>query len=200
MKFGIRKPSIAKSISARTSIKRVIRHNLGLKAPRGFGWFTNPKKALYNRIYNRTSLSIFKGGSLFKWLGAYAITKSINNTLTPSSEVESNTGINTFKFIVNLIVLVTLFGFFYGVQDSISMHYNSQYWEKSIKGDLRLLSGFIQFITILIVAGFDIMISWVTILFVIYMLYYFIIYLDLFFLPIVLGFLLIRVVIRKLKI
>jgi len=37
MKFGIRKPSIAKSISARTSIKRVIRHNLGLKAPRGFG-------------------------------------------------------------------------------------------------------------------------------------------------------------------
>ena len=199
MKFGIRKLSIAKSISARTSIKRVVRHNLGLKAPRGFGWFTNPKKALYNRIYNRTSFSIFKGGSLFKWLGAYALTKSVNNTLTHSSEVKSNTGINTFKFIVNLIVLVTLFGFFYGVQESISMHYNSQYWEKSIKGDLRLFSGFIQFITILIVAGFDTMISWVTILFVIYMLYFFVIYLDLLFLPIVLGFLLLRVSIRKLK-
>jgi hypothetical protein len=199
MKIGIRKPSIAKSISARTSIKRVIRHNLGLKAPRGFGWFTNPKKALYNRIYNRTSFSIFKGGSLFKWLGAYAITESVNNTLTPSSEVESNTGINAYKLIVNIIVLVTLFGFFYGVQDSISMHYNSQYWEKSIKGDLRLFSSFIQFITILIVAGFDIMISWVTIMFVIYMLYFFVIYLDLFFLPIILSFLLIRLTIRKLK-
>jgi hypothetical protein len=28
---------------------------MGLKAPRGFGWLTNPKKAAYNRIYNRTS-------------------------------------------------------------------------------------------------------------------------------------------------
>lgn len=34
----------------------MIRHNLGLKAPRGFGWITNPKRALYNRIYNRTSI------------------------------------------------------------------------------------------------------------------------------------------------
>ena len=56
MKFGIRKPSIKKRIAARTSWKRVVRHNLGLKAPRGWGWLTNPKKAAYNRIYNRTTL------------------------------------------------------------------------------------------------------------------------------------------------
>jgi len=59
MKFGIRKFSIKKRIAARTSVKRYIRHNLGLKAPRGYGWFTNPKKALYNRVYNRTSFDIF---------------------------------------------------------------------------------------------------------------------------------------------
>lgn len=59
MKFGIRKPSIKKMISARTSPKRIIRHNLGLKAPRGYGWLTNPKKAIYNRVYNRTSFNIF---------------------------------------------------------------------------------------------------------------------------------------------
>jgi hypothetical protein len=28
---------------------------MGLKAPRGYGWITNPRKAAYNRIYNRTS-------------------------------------------------------------------------------------------------------------------------------------------------
>jgi hypothetical protein len=56
VKFGIRKPSIKKRIAARTSWKRVVRHNLGLKAPRGWGWLTNPKKAAYNRIYNRTTL------------------------------------------------------------------------------------------------------------------------------------------------
>ena len=57
MKFGIRKPSVRKSIAARTSVKRYVRNNLGLKAPRGYGWLTNPKKAAYNRVYNRTSVS-----------------------------------------------------------------------------------------------------------------------------------------------
>ena len=46
-------------IAARTSVKRIVRHNLGIKAPRGFGWLTNPKKALYNRIYNRTTIDVF---------------------------------------------------------------------------------------------------------------------------------------------
>lgn len=55
MKFGFRKPSLKKRIAARTSLKRMVRHSLGFKAPRGLGWITNPKKAAYNRIYNRTS-------------------------------------------------------------------------------------------------------------------------------------------------
>lgn len=58
MKFGFRMPSLKKRVAARTSAKRFLRHNLGLKAPRGFGWLTNPKKALYNRIYNRTTFGI----------------------------------------------------------------------------------------------------------------------------------------------
>jgi hypothetical protein len=49
-------PSLNKRIAARTSWKRYARHNLGLKAPRGYGWLTNPKKAAYNRVYNRTSI------------------------------------------------------------------------------------------------------------------------------------------------
>ncbi|QSZ28017.1 hypothetical protein ACETAC_03930 [Aceticella autotrophica] len=60
MKYGIRKPSLKKSIAARTSLKRFVRHNLGIKAPRGYGWLTNPKKAVYNRVYNKTSVSLFK--------------------------------------------------------------------------------------------------------------------------------------------
>jgi len=57
VKFGISKPSVRKSIAARTSVKRYVRNSLGLKAPRGYGWLTNPKKAAYNRVYNRTSVS-----------------------------------------------------------------------------------------------------------------------------------------------
>jgi len=55
MKFGIRKPSLKKRIAAQTSVKRIVRHSLGLKAPKGYGWITNPKKAAYNRVYNRTT-------------------------------------------------------------------------------------------------------------------------------------------------
>jgi hypothetical protein len=62
MKFGFRMPSFKKRIAARTSLKRYARQSLGLKAPRGWGWLTNPKKALYNRVYNRTTFSL---GSLF---------------------------------------------------------------------------------------------------------------------------------------
>lgn len=58
MKFGFRKPSLKKRISARISWKRYIRHNLGLKAPRGWGILTNPKKYVYNKIYNRTTFGV----------------------------------------------------------------------------------------------------------------------------------------------
>lgn len=63
MKWGLRKPSLRGMLSARTSPRRFVRHNLGFKAPRGWGWLTNPRKALYNRIYSRTTFSIF---DLFK--------------------------------------------------------------------------------------------------------------------------------------
>lgn len=55
MKIGFRIPSITKRIATRTSIKRYARQNLGLKAPKGYGVVTNPKKALYNKVYNKTS-------------------------------------------------------------------------------------------------------------------------------------------------
>jgi hypothetical protein len=55
MKFGFRIPSINKRIAARTSVKRIVQNELGLKAPRGYGWITNPKKFVYNKVYNKTT-------------------------------------------------------------------------------------------------------------------------------------------------
>lgn len=56
MKFGFRTPSFKKSFAARTSIKRKVMPRM----PRGLGILRNPKKALYNKVYNRTTVSIFK--------------------------------------------------------------------------------------------------------------------------------------------
>lgn len=66
MKFGMRTPSLKKSISARTtgkvkrSIKKALIPGYGKK---GTGWIKNPRKAMYNKVYNKTSFSIW---DLFK--------------------------------------------------------------------------------------------------------------------------------------
>ena len=63
MKFGFRTPSLTKRIAARTSVKRVIAHKMGFKAPRGLGVLTHPKKAAYNALYSRTTIDPLKGVS-----------------------------------------------------------------------------------------------------------------------------------------
>lgn len=60
VKIGMRKPSLKKRISARTSIKRQVIHRAGLKMPRGYGWVRDPKKYAYNKVYQRTTFDIFK--------------------------------------------------------------------------------------------------------------------------------------------
>ena len=55
VKIGFRIPSLKKRLSARTSVKRAVRHRAGLKVPRGWGWLTNPRKAASNRVYSRTT-------------------------------------------------------------------------------------------------------------------------------------------------
>lgn len=61
MKFGMRKPSLKKSLKARTTgkVKRKIKSAVNpLYGKKGMGLITSPKKSIYNRVYNRTSFSI----------------------------------------------------------------------------------------------------------------------------------------------
>lgn len=61
MKFGIRKPSLKKSIKARTTgkakraLKKAVIPGYGKK---GSGWIKNPKKAAYNKVYKKTTFSL----------------------------------------------------------------------------------------------------------------------------------------------
>lgn len=62
MKFGMRKPSIKRSIKARTTsrVKRAVKKSvIPFYGKKGTGWIKNPKKALYNKIYNKTSFSFW---------------------------------------------------------------------------------------------------------------------------------------------
>lgn len=61
MKIGMRKPSLKKSLKARTTgklkrqIKRAVIPGYGQK---GMGWIKNPKKAAYNKLYHKTTFGI----------------------------------------------------------------------------------------------------------------------------------------------
>ena len=67
MKFGFRTPSLKRSFKARTTgkakraVKKALIPGYGKK---GSGWIKNPKKASYNKVYNKTSFSL---KDLFKW-------------------------------------------------------------------------------------------------------------------------------------
>jgi hypothetical protein len=69
MKLGLRTPSLKKSIKARTTskLKRKVKSAINpLYGKKGMGWVNNPKKAMYNKVYNKTSFSIW---DLIKKLG-----------------------------------------------------------------------------------------------------------------------------------
>lgn len=60
MKIGMRKPNLKKSFKARTTgkLKRKIKKSINpFYGKKGMGWITNPKKALYNKVYNKTTFS-----------------------------------------------------------------------------------------------------------------------------------------------
>lgn len=58
----MRRPSLKKSLGARTTgkvkraVKKAVVPGYGKK---GMGWLKNPKKALYNKVYKKTSFSLF---------------------------------------------------------------------------------------------------------------------------------------------
>nr|WP_300005445.1 hypothetical protein [Tissierella sp.] len=69
MKFGLRKPSIKRSIKARTTgkIKRKLKSSIDpTYGKKGVGWIKNPKKAVYNKVYNKTSFGLRDIFKLFK--------------------------------------------------------------------------------------------------------------------------------------
>lgn len=62
MKFGFRKFNLEKRIKSRTTgkIKRKIKKTYTpFYGKKGVGWIKDPKKALYNKIYNKTTVSPF---------------------------------------------------------------------------------------------------------------------------------------------
>lgn len=98
-----RKPSIKKSVSARTkgkakrSIKGALNPTYGKK---GMGWVNDPKKAMYNKVYNKTTTSIFD---------LYNNNSTSYNNSNSNSYNDYDNGNNSSKFgtiILGIIILI----------------------------------------------------------------------------------------------
>ena len=69
MKMGLRTPNPMKSLKARTTgklkrqIKKAVIPGYGMK---GMGYIKNPKRAIKNKIYKKTTFSIWDIFKLFK--------------------------------------------------------------------------------------------------------------------------------------
>lgn len=66
MKFGMRTPSLKKSFKARTTgkLKRQVKSTINpFYGKKGMGWLRDPKKTMYNKVYHKTTFSIWE---LFK--------------------------------------------------------------------------------------------------------------------------------------
>jgi len=61
MKMGVRKPSVKKSIKARTTgkVKRSIKKSVNpLYGKKGMGFVNDPERAVKNAVYNRTTVGV----------------------------------------------------------------------------------------------------------------------------------------------
>lgn len=102
MKIGLRKPSLKKSFKAMTTgkakrkLKKALIPGYGKK---GIGLIKNPKKAIYNKVYNKTTIGA-------KDLLKNKKTKKRKETFI--SEKETN-------LIINIIVWLFVIGFFIAI-------------------------------------------------------------------------------------
>lgn len=79
VKVGFRKPSIKKRVKARTTgkLKRKVKSSVNpLYGKKGMGYIKNPKRAVYNKVYNKTTIDPLKVG------------KSKSNKRTKSKYIE----------------------------------------------------------------------------------------------------------------
>lgn len=119
MKFGLRKPSLKRSLKARTTgrakraVKKALIPGYGKK---GVGWIKNPKKALYNKVYRKTTFGV---GDLFRFsFGSKKKNKTKRNTAKRNDNMEHNENVNNIKtpfykkkwFIILVSVFVPVAG------------------------------------------------------------------------------------------
>lgn len=109
MKVGMRKPNYKKSFKARTTAKykrRMKKAINPLYGKKGMGMINNPKKAIYNRIYYRTTFKPFAKTSKSKYKSNNTYINKKKNTQNNVKNTSANININdTFHNFSDKIIV-----------------------------------------------------------------------------------------------
>lgn len=106
MKFGIRTPSIKKSIKARTigRAKRIAKSAINpLYGAKGVGYIKSPKRAAYNKIYNKTTIDAFNN---VKKLSTY--NNSSDNYVQNGESEDEVAAANIAGIIMGIILIIPI--------------------------------------------------------------------------------------------
>lgn len=127
MKIGVRKPSIKRNIKARTTgkLKRKVKSTINpLYGKKGMGLVNNPKKAVYNKVYNKTTIGVNDiTNNSFKESKSFTPTKSTTNINKIYKIINSNKVIignkeyskKSIKAFKNTFMFTTILFIFSGI-------------------------------------------------------------------------------------
>lgn len=110
MKIGMRTPSLKKSLKAKTTskwkrqAKKAIIPGYGKK---GMGWVKNPKKAMYNKVYHKTTFGL---SDLFKSSKKRTKNEKVEHKKSTSTQrtVKSNKKTEIVLIIIGIITFLII--------------------------------------------------------------------------------------------
>lgn len=97
MKIGVRTPNMKKRVKARTTgkVKRAVKKSVNpLYGKKGMGLVNNPKKAMYNKVYNKTTISVDN----------LVMNKSKGNNKNSSNTVNYDNRIKKQNILVHIVL------------------------------------------------------------------------------------------------
>ncbi len=111
MKYGIRTPSVKRSISARTTgrVKRAIKSSVNpTYGKKGMGIVNSPKKAVYNKVYNKTTVNPLDISN--KSLSYSTSTKNNNSDVNIEEVINNRAGTRNKWIALTLCLFLGCFG------------------------------------------------------------------------------------------
>lgn len=112
MKVGIRKPSVSKRVKARTTgrVKRTVKKAvIPYYGKKGTGIIKNPRKAIYNKVYRKTTIGVDDIGALAASSNKKA-SKTNAKTTHRADSSSKNAGNIVLKILAVLFFMVAVVG------------------------------------------------------------------------------------------